>query len=129
MIHKFRNKITSFHWQEKRLSWRNPCKLNSTLTKKQLHKLKLINTENDVQYSMRNHNGKEYFKEECMYTYNWITLLPTWKLHIIVNQLYFIKKKKMEKENLQKISKPISKKQSKAKQTNKKKTINKKKNK
>ena len=78
---------------------------------------------------MRNHNGKEYFKEECMYIYNWITLLPTWKLHIIVNQLYFIKKKKMEKENLQKISKPISKKQSKAKQTNKKKTINKKKNK
>ena len=34
------------------------------------NKVLLCSTENCIQYPMINHNGKEYFKKECIYTYN-----------------------------------------------------------
>ena len=46
----------------------------------------MYSIENYIQYLMINHNGKEY-KKECIYMYNWITLLYSSNEHI--NQLYF----------------------------------------
>ena len=40
-------------------------------------KVLLHSTENYIQYPVINHNGKEYIKKECVYTYNWNTLLYT----------------------------------------------------
>ena len=34
------------------------------------NKVLLYSTENYIQYPMINHNGKEYLKKECTYTYN-----------------------------------------------------------
>ena len=51
----------------------------------------LHSTENYMQCSMINHNGKEY-NEECIHVHNSITLLYSRNYHNIVNQLYFNKK-------------------------------------
>ena len=58
----------------------------------------LYSTGNYIQYPVINHNGKEYLKH-CLYAYNWVNLLQT-KWHIIVNQLYFKKFKKIRKNNI-----------------------------
>ena len=50
----------------------------------------LYSTGNSFQYPVINHNGKEY-KKQCLYMYNWITLLYSRREHNIVNQLYFNK--------------------------------------
>ena len=50
------------------------------------NKILLYSTGNYIQYPGINHNGKE-----CIYMYNWITLLYSRNLHNIVNQLYFNK--------------------------------------
>ena len=34
------------------------------------NKVLLNSTGNFIQYPLINHNGKEYFKKECIYTYN-----------------------------------------------------------
>ena len=57
------------------------------------NKALLYSTGNCIQYPVINHNGKEYDKE-CIYMYNWITLLYSRNSHNIVKQLYFNKKKK-----------------------------------
>ena len=53
------------------------------------NKVLLYGTGNHVQCPGINHNGKEY-KKECIYMYNWITLLYSRNLYNIINQLYFI---------------------------------------
>ena len=59
------------------------------------NKVLLYSTGDYIQYPVKKHNGKEHGKE-CMYTYNWITLLGSRYAHNIINQLYlnFKKKKK-----------------------------------
>ena len=61
------------------------------------NKVLLHSTGNYIQCPEINHNGKEYVKQ-CVYMYNWITLLYSRNKHNIVNQLYFNKKKKRLKE-------------------------------
>ena len=50
----------------------------------------LYSTGDYIQYLVIAYNRKESEKNiyVCMYIYNWITLLYTWNLHNIVNQLY-----------------------------------------
>ena len=55
------------------------------------NKVLLYSTGNYIQYPGINHNGKEYEKE-CIYEYNWVTLLYYGNEDNIVNQLYFNKK-------------------------------------
>ena len=50
----------------------------------------LYSTRSYSQYPVINHDGKEY-ETECIYMYNWITLLYCRNQHNIVNQLYFNK--------------------------------------
>ena len=56
------------------------------------NKVLLYNTGNYIQYPVINCNGKEYEKE-CIYMYNWVTLLYTRNWYNIVNQLYVNLKK------------------------------------
>ena len=58
-------------------------------------KVLLYITGDYIQYPVINHNGKEYEKE-CIYMYNWITLLYTW--NNIVNQLSSNIKQKVKKK-------------------------------
>ena len=51
----------------------------------------LYSTGNYIQYPVINRNGKEYKKKECLYVYNWVSLLHSRDWHSIVNQLYFKK--------------------------------------
>ena len=62
-----------------------------TLKKKKDDKVLLYSTENYIQYSMTNLNGKEYFLK-C------ITLLYSRNEHNIVNQPYFNLKTKNPRE-------------------------------
>ena len=56
------------------------------------NKVLMYSTRNYIQYLVINHKGKEYLKKECMYLYNWVTLLYSRDRYNIVNQLYFNKK-------------------------------------
>ena len=56
------------------------------------YKVLLYSTANYMQSPGIDHNGKEYFKKERLYVYNWVTLLYSRDWHSIVNQLYFNKK-------------------------------------
>ena len=51
------------------------------------NKVLLYSTGNYIQYSMMKHNRKEYEKE-CIYMYNWVTLLYSRNRHNTVIQLY-----------------------------------------
>ena len=51
----------------------------------------LHTTGNHSQYSVINHDGKEYKK--CLHVYNWVALLENREWHNTVNQLGFNKKR------------------------------------
>ena len=53
-----------------------------------INKVLLSSTGKYGQYSVINHNRKEYEKE-CLCMYNWITVLCSRNLHNTVNQLHF----------------------------------------
>ena len=55
-------------------------------------KVLMYSKGNYIQYPVITHDGKKY-KKECLFVYNWITLLYSRDWHGIVNQLYFNKKK------------------------------------
>ena len=56
------------------------------------NKVLLHSTGNYSQYPVIHHNGREYWKE-CIYVYNWFTLLYRKDWHNIVNQLQVNKNK------------------------------------
>ena len=56
------------------------------------NKVLIYSTGNYIQYPVINHNGKEY-KKECVYVYNWVTLLYSRDWYNIVKQLFFNIKK------------------------------------
>ena len=57
------------------------------------NKVIIYSTRNCNEYTVMNHNGKEY-KNECICVYNWVTLLYSRDWHNSVDQLYFNKKSK-----------------------------------
>ena len=63
------------------------------------NKVLLYSTGDYIQYPVKKHNGKEHGKE-CMYTYNWITLLGSRHAHNIINQVYLNFKKRKHFECL-----------------------------
>ena len=52
------------------------------------NKVLLYSAGNYIQSLGIDHDGEEY-KKECIYMYNWVTLLHSRNWHNIVSQLYF----------------------------------------
>ena len=57
------------------------------------HKVQWYRIGNYIQYPVRNSNGKGFGKE-CIYVYNWVTLLDSRNECNVGHQLYFYKKLK-----------------------------------
>ena len=62
--------------------------------------LELASVPSPTPCAVTGHTGKEYTKKECLYVYNWVTLLYSRDWHSTVNQLSFSKNNNKKKAGL-----------------------------